>query len=100
ELARLAATRATRPDLREYARAAANDQARVYEQMKALAEQKKFTLPTELTPEQKGQVAAIARLSGAAFDEAYAAAATRARDRALAAFDKVAGDWGDPDVKA
>jgi putative membrane protein len=100
ELARVVAERATRPELREYARLAASEQARVYEELKALAAQKKYALPSELTPEQKGQLAAVSRLQGAAFDDAYAAAAAGSRDRALAAFDKVAGAWGDPDVKA
>jgi putative membrane protein len=100
ELARVAAARATRAELREWARAAATEQARVYEELKALAAQKKYALPSELTPEQKGQLAALGRLTGAALDDAYAAAAAGSRAEALAAFDKVAGAWGDPDVKA
>ena len=100
ELGRLALARATRPELREYGRLAADEQARAYEELKALAAQKKYVLPTELSPEQKGQVALVARLSGTAFDDAYAAAASSSRSKALAAFDKVAGAWGDPDVKA
>jgi putative membrane protein len=99
-LGRIAATRATRPELREYARVTADEQARAIEELKALAAQKKYLLPAELSPEQKAEFAVIARLSGAVFDDAYAAATASSRARALAAFDKVAGDWGDPDVKA
>jgi putative membrane protein len=100
ELGRLAMARARRPELREYGRLAAEDQARAYEQMKALAAQKRYVLPTEPSPEQRAQIAAAARLSGAAFDDAYAAASAGSRAQALAAFDKVAAAWGDPDVKA
>jgi putative membrane protein len=99
QLARLAAQRATRPEVRELARTLADEQSRAYEDLKAIAAQKKFTLPSEPRPEQKAQVAQLEALSGAAIDEAYLTATTQSWTRALALFDEAAGAWGDPDVK-
>ena len=55
-LGRLAAQRATRPEVKEFARTLADEQSRAYEELKALAIQKKFTLPSEPRPEQKAQI--------------------------------------------
>ena len=100
ELARLAAQRAARPEVREFAQTLAAEQSRAYDDLKALAAQKKITLPSEPRPEQKAQVAQLEGLESAAFDEAYLTAVAASRTRALALFDKAAGAWGDPDVKA
>jgi len=99
ELARLAAQRAARPEVREFAQTLAAEQSRAYEDLKALAAQKKFTLPSEPRPEQKAQVAQLESLAGAALDDAYLTAVAASRTRSLALFDKAAGAWGDPDVK-
>lgn len=99
-LGRLAAQRATRPEVKEFARTLADEQSRAYEDLKALAIQKKFTLPSEPRPEQKAQIGQLEATTGAAFDEAYLAATAASRAGALALFDEAAGAWGDPDVKA
>jgi putative membrane protein len=98
-LGRLAAQRATRPEVKEFARTLADEQSRAYEDLKALAAQKKFTLPSEPRPEQKAQIVQLEALTGAAFDEAYLAATAASRAGALALYDEAAGAWGDPDVK-
>ena len=85
--------------MKEFARTLADEQSRAYEDLKALAAQKKFTLPSEPRPEQKAQIGQLEALTGAAFDEAYLAATTASRAGALALFDEAAGAWGDPDVK-
>jgi putative membrane protein len=99
QLARLAAQRATRPEVRELAKTLADEQSRAYEDLKVIAAQKKFTLPSEPRAEQKAQIAQLEELSGTAIDEAYLTATTESRTRALALFDDAAGAWGDPDVK-
>ena len=98
-LGRLAAQRATRPEVKEFARTLADEQSRAYEDLKALAAQKKFALPSEPRPEQKAQIGQLEATTGAAFDEAYLAATAASRAGALALFDEAAGAWGDPDVK-
>ena len=98
-LGRLAAQRATRPEVKEFAQTLADEQSRAYEDLKALAAQKKFTLPSEPRSEQKAQIAQLEALTGAAFDEAYLTATAASRAGALALFDEAAGAWGDPDVK-
>jgi putative membrane protein len=99
QLGRLAAQQATRAEVKEFARTLADEQSRAYEDLKALAAQKKFSLPSEPRSEQKAQIAELEALKGAAFDEAYLAAAAASRAQALALFDEAADAWGDPDVK-
>jgi putative membrane protein len=98
-LSRLAAQRATRPEVKEFAQTLADEQSRAYEDLKVLAAQKKFTLPSEPRPEQKAQIGQLEATTGAAFDEAYLAATAASRAGALALYDEAAGAWGDPDVK-
>jgi putative membrane protein len=99
QLARLAAERATRPEVRDLARSLAEEQSRAYEDLKAIAAQKKFVLPSEPRSEQKDQIAQLEGLRGAAVDEAYLTTTTASRAQAVALFDQTAGAWGDPDVK-
>src|SRR5262245_44790200 len=99
QLGRLAAQRATRPEVRELAKTLADEQSKAYDDLKAIAAQKKFTLPSEPRSEQKAQIAQLEALSGAAIDEAYLTATTESRTRAVALFDDAADAWGDPDVK-
>jgi putative membrane protein len=85
--------------VRELGRTLADEQSRAYEDLKAIAAQKGFALPSEPRSEQKDQIAQLAGLQGAAIDEAYLTATAASRTQAIALFDQTAGAWGDPDVK-
>jgi len=100
ELGRLAAQKATRPEVREFGQVMIVDSGRAFAELEALAVQKKITLPTVPRPEQEFGIQELGALSGAAFDERYLQAMSSSRTKALGLFRKEASSWGDPDVKA
>lgn len=99
ELGRLAADRATSPEVKQFAQQMITDHAKAGEKLKKLAQQKKVTLPPGILPKAKQTKEMLAKLSGSEFDRAYVKAMVEVHEKDVAAFEAVAKNATDADVK-
>lgn len=70
-LARLARRQAHREDVKQFAAMLENDHVTAHEDLEALARTRRLALPASLEHKHQRRMAALARVSGAAFDRQY-----------------------------
>ncbi len=100
ELGRMATERAASTEIKQFAQQMVTDHSDVGEKLKTLAQQKTVTLPTEILPQAKQTKEKLVKLSGHEFDQAYVRAMVEMHEKDVAAFDGVAKNGTDADVKA
>ncbi|SMH57784.1 DUF4142 domain-containing protein [Azospirillum agricola] len=96
---RLAADKAQNADVKAFGRRMAEDHGKTAEAMKALAQRKAATLPTQLDAEHRQKLDRLNGLSGAAFDSAYVQGQIEAHRTAVALFDRQIEQGQDIDLK-
>jgi putative membrane protein len=100
ELGRLAAEKATNPDVKQFGQRMVDDHSKANDELKSLAEQKGITLPTELDAKDKATRDRLAKLSGEAFDRAYMTDMVKDHKMDVSEFRKESRSARDADVKA
>jgi len=100
ELGRLASKQAASKDVKAFAERMIADHSKAGEELKALAQQKKVTLPTDIMPKHKEAMAKLSKLSGAEFDKAYVREMVVDHEKDVTAFEATAKGAVDSDVKA
>ena len=100
ELGRLAEERAASAEVKAFARQMIADHAKAGEKLKQLAQQKKVVLPEAILPKAKQTKEMLSKLQGAEFDRAYVKAMLEVHLSDVAAFEAVAKNATDADVKA
>jgi putative membrane protein len=100
ELGRLAAEKATKAEVKDFAKMMVEDHSKANAELKSLADKKNVTLPAGPKPEHKALEARLKKLSGAAFDDAYMTAMVKDHVKDVAAFDRESARGGDADVKS
>lgn len=100
ELGRLAADKASNPDVKQFGQRMVDDHGKANDELKSLASQKSVTL--SLTPEaaQKATQARLSKLSGDAFDRAYMQDMVKDHDKDVAAFKRASTTAADAELKA
>ena len=71
ELGQMVAEKAKSDDVKQFAQRMVQDHSKANDELKALAQQKGVTLPTELSAEGKSMKARLEKLSGEQLDKAY-----------------------------
>ncbi len=99
ELGRLAVKQAASSEVKEFGEKMASDHSKAGQKLEALAMKKKVTLPSKLTPQQTQTMEKLTKLSGDEFDRAYVTAMVMAHEGDVAAFQNVAKNGTDADVK-
>ncbi len=99
EMGKVAAAKATDPEIKKFAQTMVEDHGAANEELKALAAKKNLTLPTDLGPHQP-DLEELKRLSGAEFDRAYVKLMYNDHERDVEEFQGQADESPDPDVKA
>jgi putative membrane protein len=99
DLAQLVQTKTANADVKSYAQMLATDHQKANDEVMAIAKSKNVTLPTTPPAAAKATKARLEKLSGAAFDHAYAAAMVADHQKAITAF-TAATKNADADVKA
>lgn len=99
-LGHLAVERAASPEVRNFAQQMIVDHTKAGEKLQLLAEQKKVKLSPDILPKAKQTKEMLEKLKGAEFDRAYVAAMVEAHEKDVAAFNAVAKNATDADVKA
>jgi putative membrane protein len=100
ELGKLAADKATNPDVKAFGQRMVDDHSKANDELKALASQKGFTLPSGPEPAHKTMLDHLSRLTGAAFDKAYMQEMVKDHDKDVAAFKRASTSATDADLKA
>jgi putative membrane protein len=100
ELGKVAADKATSPDVKKFGQRMADDHGKANDELKTLAQNKNITLPTTLDPQHKATVDRLSKLSGEAFDRAYMQEMLRDHRKDVSEFRTESKAGKDPDVKA
>ena len=99
-VARLALTKATRPDIKDYAHTMIADHTSLNPRLHQLAQQDHVPLPTTMTDDKRKSYDQLKGLDGKAFDDAFVAAETRDNKSDIADETKEADATSDPQVEA
>ncbi|GAB2946701.1 hypothetical protein GCM10027048_09590 [Hymenobacter coalescens] len=100
ELGLLAQRRGGSPALRSYGQQLAREQSSLSAALRTVGEQKNLAVPDALTQDQQETVSKLSGLSGAAFDQELLGTITEHLDDAHDAFDDMADDAYDGDIRA
>jgi putative membrane protein len=100
ELGRLAADKASSPDVKQFGQRMVDDHGKANDELKSLASGKNITLPTELDAKHKATEQRLSKLSGAAFDKAYMADMVADHNTDVAEFAREAKTAHDADLKS
>lgn len=100
QLGQLAHTRATNPDLKNFASRLVLDHTKTNNELNQLASRKGLAMPRELSSEHKVLVDKLTQLPNPEFDRAYADAMIADHQKDVDLYKKQAESGTDPDVKA
>jgi putative membrane protein len=101
ETSKLAASKATSPEVKSFAAQMVTDHTKANDELKALASSKGVTLPSEPSTRQKAGLKKLEAATGADFDHKYAdSMGVGAHRETVALFKKASTSSQDADVKA
>ncbi|HEY6549145.1 MAG TPA: DUF4142 domain-containing protein [Vicinamibacteria bacterium] len=100
EMSRLAAAKASRPEVKALAQMLVDDHTMVNAELSELAGRKKVALPTQPSAEVMAEQDQLSKLSGAAFDDAYLKAMIKGHEKGISLFTGESTSGADPDAKA
>jgi len=99
DLGKLAAKRATDPDVKAYGRRMVENHRLVNQQLKQLAAKKKMLMPGTVTTQQKETYDWLAKVPGPEFDRQFMDTMVQDHTKAIALFKIMANKGQDPDVR-
>lgn len=100
ELGKLGADRGQDAGVKQYGQHMVDDHGKAAKELEELAQQEGATLPTYVAPAHKAAKERLEKLSGEAFDRAFAAQMVKDHQAAVALFRTQARTGKDPEVKA
>lgn len=100
QLGQLALTKASSPQVKEFAQSMIDDHSKANEELKNLAQSKNITLPSALSEKNQKDYNDLAEKSGADFDKAYCEFMVKDHKEDLDKFKKAAEKAEDPDLKS
>jgi putative membrane protein len=100
ELGKLAAQKASDPDVKSIAQRIVDDHLKANDQLKQLAAQKGVTLSTDLSVSRTDKAAKLSKLSGTAFDRAYISTVVKGQKKLVADFANTSKTGKDSDIKS
>lgn len=98
-LGKLAAEKASRPDVKEFGNMMVEDHTKANDQLKSVANQKSLPIPTDVGAKHQALYDRLSKLSGPAFDKAYVKAMVKDHHEDVGDFRKEANSGKDPDIK-
>ncbi|MBA2493213.1 MAG: DUF4142 domain-containing protein [Acidobacteria bacterium] len=100
KLGEMASTKAQNAEVKAFAQKMVTDHGKANAELKDLAKKKNFTLPTDVSEDQKETYDELAKLSGAEFDKEYVKTMVDDHEKDVDAFQEQADDGDDADTKA
>lgn len=96
----MAAQKGTSADVKAFGNRMVNDHGKALDELKQWAATKGFTLPTDVSADQKAEADKLSQKSGADFDKSYADTMADDHEKDAKEFEKASKDAQDPDLKA
>ncbi|MBB5623482.1 putative membrane protein [Pedobacter cryoconitis] len=100
ELGKLALTKATNAQLKEFAKMMVSDHGKANEELMLIAKKKNITLPAAVDEDHQKKMNELDKKSGKDFDKAYAEAMVDGHKKTLKLMQDEAKDGKDADIKA
>lgn len=100
QASQLALTRATTPQVKEFAQSMVTDHGKANDELKALASQKNISLPTALSEKSQKKYNDLAEKTGKDFEDAYTDCMVKDHKDAVDKFKKEADKGEDADLKS
>jgi len=100
DLGKLAADKASNSDVKQFAQRMVDDHGKANDELKSWASSNNVTLPTEVNAQQKAMHDKLAKMSGDAFDRAYASHMVADHAKAVASFQHASKTAANADLKA
>ena len=100
ELGKLASEKGSSDAVKQFGQRMVADHSKANDELKALADGKKITLPAEIGPEDKALRDRLVKLSGPAFDQAYMKAMVSDHVKDVGEFRRESRAGKDADVKS
>ncbi len=100
ELGKLAAQKATDPEVKKFGQMMASDHGKASEEMKTLAASKNVTLPTGLSDDMQKKQTDLSKLTGAEFDKEYINLMVDMHEKDVSKFKEASEDLDDAETKA
>lgn len=99
ELGRLAAEKATNPNVKKFGQMMVDDHSKANQQLAQLAKQKKLEVPATLPPDAKAAKERLSQLSGMEFDRAFMRQMLNDHQKTIALFQRQAESGEDPELR-
>jgi len=99
KMGQLAQDKGTADSVKKFGARMVEDHSKAGNELKGVAAQEKITLPTDMSTKDKATYEMLSKLSGAAFDRAYARYMVRDHEEDVAEFSKEANNGHNPAVK-
>lgn len=100
ELGKLALTKATNTQLKEFAKMMVSDHGKANDELMLIAKQKNITLPAAVDEDHQKKMNELDKKSGKDFDKAYAEAMVDGHEKTLKLMQDEAKDGKDAEIKA
>ena len=100
ELGKLAVTKASKDEVKKFGQMMVDDHSKASDELKAVAQQKNISWPTEIDVKEKALRDRLSKLSGEAFDRAYMDAMVNGHRKVANEFKVEVRAGKDADVKA
>lgn len=100
QASQMAAERATRPEVKDFAGKLANDHTQLSNDLSSLASNKGVTLPSSMDKKDRKELDRLGKLSGKKFDHEYLKEMIKNHKEDIRDFKSAAKDAKDPDVKS
>ncbi|HWR37530.1 MAG TPA: DUF4142 domain-containing protein [Clostridia bacterium] len=99
-LGTLAQQKASKDEVKQFGQRMVTDHTKANDELKSLAQQKNWTLPTEPSAKQKAEQQRLEKLSGDAFDKAYMHHMVTDHTKDVAEFRRASKSASDSDLKS
>lgn len=99
-LGQLAQKNGSAPAVKEFGKKMETDHSKANDELKTIASKNSITLPSAPGPAEQATYNRLSKLSGAAFDKAYADDMVKDHQEDIAEFKKEASSGQNPDIKA
>jgi putative membrane protein len=100
ETGKLAADKASSPDVKAFGQQMVDDHGKANEQLKSVAEKQNLTLPTTMNAKQQAMYDMLKGKTGAEFDKAYVDAMVKDHEEDVKEFQREADKGKDEQIKA
>ena len=100
ELGKLAAEKASNSDVKQFGQRMVDDHGKANDELKSWASSNNVTLPTAVGAQQKAMHDKLAKMSGDAFDRAYASHMVADHAKAVSLFERESKSASNADLKA